>query len=268
MCRRALVGTVAMLGVVALVGLFAALSLLFSSPLPAYAQGTNSAPEFSAEDAIRVVAENSPAYHDIGLKVTATDDDDDRLTYSIKNAGTSPFTIVRASGQLQVGQPLDHETQETYTVVVQVTDSEDADGNFETNPTIDDTITVNITVNDEEEPGKISLSWTQPQPHTNSAVEATLTDPDGSVSGESWQWQKSGQGGAWSDINNATSNTYTPVDDDVNKHLRVVATYTDRRGSGKEATSETAYVKPVPDPNPSPVFQVSTSGGYTCSIYY
>ncbi len=47
MGSRALVGTVATLGVVALVGLFAALSLLFSSHIPAYAQGTNNAPEFT-----------------------------------------------------------------------------------------------------------------------------------------------------------------------------------------------------------------------------
>ena len=78
---------------------------------------------------------------------------------------------------------MDHETKSSYEVVVQVTDSEDADGNFEIPAVVDDTITVTITVNDLEEPGKSSLSWTRPQPHTHSEVEATLTDPDGSVSG-------------------------------------------------------------------------------------
>ena len=188
MGRRALVGTVATLGVVAFAGLFAALSFLFSSPDLVYAQ-TNDAPAFLDDndaditETTRSVDENTAAYTNIGDPVTATDSDtDDRLTYSIKNARTSPFTIVRATGQLQVGQPLDHETKSSYEVVVQVTDSEDADGNFEIPAVVDDTITVTITVNDLEEPGKSSLSWTRPQPHTHSEVEATLTDPDGSVS--------------------------------------------------------------------------------------
>ena len=130
MGRRALVGTVATLGVVALVGLFTALSLLFSSPSPAYAQ-TNSAPEFLDDngDAItettRSVDENTAAFENIDTPVTATDSDtDDRLTYSIKNAGTSPFTIVRSTGQLQVGQPLDHEDENEYEVVVLETRTE------------------------------------------------------------------------------------------------------------------------------------------------
>ena len=268
MRRRALVGAVAMLGVVALIGLFASLFLLFSSPIPAYAQGTNSAPEFLDDngDAItettRNVNENTAAYDDIGPALTATDADEDRLTYSIQNAHTSPFTIVRSTGQLQVGQPLDHETQETYTVIVQVTDSEDADGNFEIPAVVDDTITVTITVNDLEEPGKISLSWTRPQPHANSAVTPTLTDPDGSVSVQSWKWQKLDNG--WSDIPNVTSETYTPATGDVNKHIRAVATYTDRRASGKMAESETAHVRPVPSTNSAPDFQVNNSGGYSC----
>ena len=264
MGRRALVGTVATLGVVALVGLFAVLSLLFSSPTPVYAQGTNSPPEFTeGETATRSVNENNAAYTNIGNPVAATDSaTDDRLTYSIKNARTSPFTIVRSTGQLQVGQPLDHEDEDEYTVVVQVTDSEDADGIFEIPAVVDATITVTVTVNDVEEPGKITLSWTRPQPLSTSAVTPTLTDPDGDVSDVTWKWQILGNG--WSDINGATSQPYTPATGDVTKHLRAVATYTDSRGSGKTANSETAYVKPVPNPNQTPDFQVNTSGGYTC----
>ena len=160
MGRRALVGTVATLGVVALVGLFASLSFLFSSPDLVYAQ-TNNAPAFLDDndaditETTRRVDENTAAYTNIGGPVTATDSDtDDRLTYSIKNARTSPFTIVRATGQLQVGQPLDHEDKDEYEVVVQVTDSEDADGDFENPAAIDDTITVTITVNNVEEAWK------------------------------------------------------------------------------------------------------------------
>ena len=202
MGRRALVGTFATLGVVALVGMFAALSLLFSSPLPAYAQGANNAPEFTeGPTATRTVNENTAAFHPFGDPVTATDVDDDRLTYSIQNARTSPFTIVRATGQLQVGQPLDHEDEDTYTVVVQVTDSEDENGNFEIPPTVDDTITVTITVNDVQEPGKARLSWTQPHgqgQNLGTETVAGLSDPDGTVSSVTWKWQILDSG--WSDI--------------------------------------------------------------------
>ena len=278
MRRRALVGTVAMLGVVALVGLFTALSLLFSSPDPAYAQTpTNNAPTFDDDETTtRSVDENTAAFKNIDTPVAATDlDSDDRLTFSIKNARTSPFTIVRDSGLLQVGQPLDHETKSSYEVVVQVTDSEDDNGYFENPAAIDDTIIVTVTVNNVEERGKITLSWTNPQEDT--AVEGTLSDPDGTISGETWLWERSGDKtkSGWSAISGVTSDTYTPESDDVDKYLRVTASYTDGENSGKSAQTVTArWVKDDPatddDPdtnNDPPAFRdVPTgSGGYSCS---
>ena len=277
MGRRALVGTVATLGVVALVGLFASLSLLFSSPDFVYAQ-TNNAPAFLADngDAItkttRSVVENTAAYYNIGDPVTATDaDTDDRLTHSIKNAGTSPFTIVRSTGQLQVGQPLDHETQETYTVVVQVTDSEDADGTFENPAVIDDTITVTITVNNVEEAESVSLSWKQPQVRT--PITASLTDLDGINSGPTWQWAEANtKTGNYTDLtgNGATSATYTPQPGDSGKYLRATATYTDGEDASKTAQAVSyRAVRDAPLVNAAPAFRdVPTGpGGYSCSPY-
>ena len=49
-------------------------------------------------------------------------------------------------GQLEVADTLDFESKPTLTVIIQVTDSEDEAGNTETNPVIDDTHTVTITV--------------------------------------------------------------------------------------------------------------------------
>ena len=144
MSRRTFLAAVAVFSVIVFVALFAV--------LPISAQ-TNSAPQFPAETATREVDENSPSFHNIGDPVTATDLDDDRLVYTLENARTSPFTIVRATGQLQVGEPLDYETTISYTVKVIATDTSDAK----------DTIAVTITVNDLEEPGKVSLSWTRPQ---------------------------------------------------------------------------------------------------------
>ena len=270
MRRRALVGTVATLGLVALVGLFAALSLLFSSPGPAYAQ-TNSAPEFSAEIAAREVAENSPAFHKIGLEVTATDTDtNDRLVYTLENARTSPFTIVRATGQLQVGQPLDYEDEDnsTHTVVVLVTDGKDDDDNVETHPVTDDTITVTITVTNVDDPGKVSLTWTKLQ--VGIEVTASLTDSDGDDTGTTWRWDRSQSSAKNSDydpISGAASATYTPTSSDVSKYVRAVASYTDPEGANKTARSVAAYVRSGPtqsDPNRPPKFNVNTQGGYGC----
>ena len=243
MSSRTFLAAVAVFSVVVFVALCAV--------LPVSAQ-TNSAPQFSAETATRDVDENSPSFHNIGEPVTATDLDDDRLVYTLENARTSPFTIVRATGQLQVGAPLDYETTSPYAVKVIATDTSDAK----------DTIAVTITVTNVEEDGKVSLTWTRLQ--VGAEVEASLTDPDGNVSGVTWHWEKSSDESSWTAISTATQATYTPVEGDVNRYLRAIASYTDLLGAEKTARSAAASVKPVPDPNQTPEFRGYTSGGYDC----
>ena len=252
MHHRALIGTIAMLGFIALAGLFAALLFSLSSPSPAYAQ-TNSPPRFPTDTVTtHAVDENMLPFERIGNPLTATDSDDDYLLYSLENAGTSSFTIDTFSGQLQVGAPLDYETGSSYRIKVIATDPSKAK----------DTIIVTINVNNVDEDGKVSLSWTKP--HVGTEIEASLTDPDGDVSGTTWQWEKSSDRSSWTPISTATQATYTPVAADKHKYLRATATYTDPLGSGKKASSAAAYVKQAPNPNTPPVFQVNTSGGYTC----
>ena len=252
MNRRVLIRTIAVLGLIACISLFAAPISPLSWHSPAEVEA-NSPPVFSDATTTRDVDENTPPFQNIGEPVTATDADNDRLVYSLQNARTSPFTIVRATGQLQVGQPLDHETKNSYTVKVVVTDTSGTK----------DTITITITVNNVEEPGKVTLTWTRPQ--VDAEITASLTDPDGRISGETWQWQKSStvQGG-YEDIESATSYTYTPANVDVGDYLRATVTYTDALGSDQTANSAAGYVKPVPSPNDPPDFQVNTSGGYSC----
>ena len=249
---RALTGTIAMLGFIALAGLFAALSFSLSSPSPAHAQ-TSSPPRFSPGGITLEVEENMPPFNSIGDPLTATDSDDDYLTYSLEHARTLPFTIDTFTGQLQTGAPLDYETRDSYTVEVIATDPSGETGS----------ITVIINVTNVDEPGKVSLSWTKPQ--VGAEIVASLTDPDGSVSGLTWQWAKAdSKEGSYTDISGAASAAYTPVAADKQKYLRATATYTDPLGSGKTARSAAAYVKPVPDPNQTPEFQVSGNNGYTC----
>ena len=93
-----------------------------------------------------------------------------------------------------------------------------------------------ITVDDD---GSVALSPTGPS--VGDRVTATLTDPDGGVTGVTWTWASSPNGlSGWRDILNATSATYTPVTTDVGRYLRATATYTDVVGPGKSAEAVTA----------------------------
>ena len=72
--------------------------------------------------------------------------------------------------------PTDANTDNVYEVTVRAAD---ADGNI-------GTMDVKVTVTNENEEGTVTLSKTRPR--VGIAVTASLTDPDGSISGLTWQW--------------------------------------------------------------------------------
>ena len=72
--------------------------------------------------------------------------------------------------------PTDTNKDNVYEVTVRAAD---ADGNR-------GTMDVKVTVENEDENGTVTLSKTQPR--VGVAVTASLTDPDGSISGLTWQW--------------------------------------------------------------------------------
>ena len=102
---------------------------------------------------------------------------------------------------------------------------------------------VKVTVINVGENGTVTLS--QARPRVGVAVTASLTDPDGSVSSLRWEWYDGGI-----DVNNltqnaiegATSDTYTPTEDDAMDRqevtLRARATYTDGQGVMKSAVEK------------------------------
>ena len=209
----------------------------------------NSAPQFSSSTAGRSVPENTPAGRDIGSPVTATDTPGDALTYELGGGDSGSFDIVSTSGQLQTKDPLDYESKSSYSVIVTVTDSASAVAD----------VPVTITVTNVEEPGTITFSSSPPQVDT--AFTATLADPDGSISGESWEWEISSDQNSWADINGATSSSYTPVTGDVGKYLQVKVSYTDGEDSGKNAESVAANpVRIAPASNVAPSFPASENG--------
>ena len=208
-----------------------ALSNIFVVP------NSNSAPEFSAETTDRTLPENSGAGVDVvGGVVAATDDDSDTLTYSLTGTDAGSFEI-DSNGQLKTKAGVTHNfnfegTQNSYSVTVEVSDSKDTAGNADT--VIDDTIAVTINLTNEDEAGTVTL----PAAFTGgTAATASVTDLDGTVSGDSWRWARGNTAtGSFSNIGGATAASYTPVAADVGKYLRATVTYTDPQGSGKTAS--------------------------------
>ena len=87
---------------------------LTPTPTPAPA---NNEPQFAAENAARSVPENSTAGESVGDPVTASDGDDDALTYAL--TGSDDFTVNK-SGQIMVatGATLDYETTPSYSMTI------------------------------------------------------------------------------------------------------------------------------------------------------
>ena len=101
----------------------------------------NRAPVFTeGSGTTRAVAENTPAGVNIGGAVSATDADDDILTYTLSGIDAESFGIVSTTGQLKTRAPLDYETKNSYLVMVAVSDGK-----------LTDVISVGITVTDIDE---------------------------------------------------------------------------------------------------------------------
>ena len=100
----------------------------------------SSAPAFAGSRTTRFVKENTPAGVNVGSPVSATDEDDDTLTYTLSGTDAAAFSIVRTTGQLKTHAPLDFETKNAYTVIVTVSDGGRTDA-----------ITVVITIIDVDE---------------------------------------------------------------------------------------------------------------------
>ena len=79
----------------------------------------------------------------MGSPVSAMDDDNDTLTYSLDGTDKAKFTIDTMNGQIKTkaGQKYDYETKSSYSVEVDV-----SDGN---GGTASKTVTINVTDQDE-----------------------------------------------------------------------------------------------------------------------
>ena len=157
----------------------------------------------------------------------------DAVTWSLTGADSTLFMI--ADGFLRFVDPPDFEnaddatTDNVYNVTVQADDG-----------TATETTAVAVTVTDGDEPGVVTLSPLKPKLDT--ALTATLADPD-TVSGTpTWQWERNDGREGWEVIDGATAASYTPTAADGDRYLRATATYTDGFGSGKTAQATAPHV--------------------------
>jgi hypothetical protein len=147
--------------------------------------------------------------------------DSSAATWSLSGADADDFSI-SAGGELTFNaspdfeMPADSDMDNVYNVTVNANDGTNDAGR-----------SVTITVTNENEPGEITLSPAQPR--VGAGLNATLMDPDGGVTNESWQWAREDVGG-YTNIPGATSASYTPVEADEGQHLRVTVSYSDATG--------------------------------------
>ena len=192
-------------------------------------------PQFAVAAAVRSVDENSAAGTSVGDPITATDDDNDPLTYALTGTDAGAFSFDTATGQITVKDALNYETKHTYSVTVTVSDGKADDNTPDT--AVDDTVAVTVSVVNVDEPGTLTLDTQTVQVGTK--ITGAVTDPDG-ITFSRWRWHRSQDGTSW------PANTspdylkdsagiiawfsYTPTADDVGYYLRVYVRYTDRQG--------------------------------------
>ena len=143
----------------------------------------NDPPVFATDTATRSVAENTRGqYQDIGAPFTATDAEEETLTYTLEGTDAASFDIVSTSGQLQTKAALDYEAKSSYSVTVKAADAS-ASGSID----------VTITVTDVNEP---PLAPGRPDVSEKSASSVTVTwtapanDGRPSITGYDYQYKK------------------------------------------------------------------------------
>ena len=179
-----------------------------------------------------VTGDEEPSFPENANRVvatyTGTDPERDTLTWSVSD--TTNFWISNR-GQLYFRTPPSYEQRTSYPVTITARD-DDPD-----NP-LSGLLFVTVAVTDVEEAGVVAISPSRGWVDANTRFSASLTDDDGSISNQSWQWARSrSRGGGWTDIDGATSPSYTVGADDADQYLRASVSYEDSRGSNKTASA-------------------------------
>ena len=187
---------------------------------------------------------SDPGGGDISWSLPNTRFETDRRDFDIDSRGVLTFDDTP-----DYEDPDDSNDDNVYKITIRASDGEGGT----------DDLNVTITVTNEDERGVVTLSTTTPQVGTE--ITATLSDEDGRVRNESWQWQRSSNGVSWTNISGATGTSYTPAAGDAGSRLRASVSYDDRQGRGKSAASEATSA--VTRSNSPPTFDDGDSATIT-----
>ena len=179
----------------------------------------------NVNEAPEIMGDAAPSFEENGSNAvasyTAVDPERDTLTWSVNN---EDFWISQR-GQLHLRSPPSFESGITsYSVTVSASDG-----------TLSGSLFATITVTDAEEEGMITIE--PPRGWDGTTFQSVVDDDDGGITGETWQWARSSNRSRWVDISGATASSYTATSADDNQYLRLTASYEDRRGSNKTAST-------------------------------
>ena len=214
----------------------------------------NNAPEFSVDMASRSIAENSSGNVDVGDPVTATDDDNETLTYSLGGAAADAFDINASTGQIRTkaGVLYDHESSPQLEVTVTADDG-NTGGKTE--------LVVTIAVTDQLEPPlQPSAPGVDPVPGKSDSLAVTWTAPDNSgrppITSYDLQYREAGTG-AWTPGPQGQSGhsvTFVGLQADTGYEVQVRATNAEGTGGWSPSGSGKTY-----PPNRPPAYRAGTA---------
>ena len=187
----------------------------------------------------------------IGSPVTATDDDNDTLTYSLEGTDKDKFRIVTTNGQIQtkVRKSYDYEVKQSYSVIVKV-----EDGNGES-ATID--VTINITDQDEAPLRPAAPSVTSTSGSTTS-LDVMWTAPSNTgrpaIMSYDLRYKKTTEMGWTNGPQNqsGTSVSIGSLEEGTAYGVQVLATNDEGDSSWSPSGTGSTNMPPPPPPPPSP----------------
>ena len=211
----------------------------------------------------RSVAENTAAGGEVGAAVTATDADNDDLSYSLAGTDATRFAIDATSGQITVGAGtvLDYETTQSYSVTVGASDGNGGTGSIG--------VTISVTDVDEPPAAPGAPSVTRSSTSPRSALEVSWTAPAnaGRPAIDDYNVQYREQGAtAWTAhafTGTGTSTTLTGLTEDTIYEVQVQAGNDEGDGpwsdSGTGSPGNEAPVFEDPDNRGTPLATTSRS---------
>ena len=219
-------------------------------PVTITVTNVNEKPVFVEGSATRSVVENTLAGVNVGDPIKATDPEGDALTYTLIGSVATAFEI-DSSRQLKTKILIDREAATSYFGQVHLHDRKDADGNLDT--TTDHTISVDVTVEDINEPPVVTGTTTTEYAENDirSVETYTATDPEN----DDITWLLSGADEDDFEITNGDLEFHTPPNYEV-KRLYFATVHA---SDGHSTTTHPVRID-ITDVNEDPVFPDTEDG--------